>query len=281
MSCSSAVYRARIHRRRIGSKKRNGKSSSGIGVRIVALPLQCEQITAGRLAHSSRPPGVCFVPGNRRVHERGSIVSVMRSAFAFCVAACLGLCAAGAWAAGPVPGLNVTVTNTPTNPVPVTGSIGLTGNANVTVTNTGSNPLAVLTLNLDDSVRNAFQTRLVFGAGNPQTDKQFTVPTGKRLVIQSISMDVKINYPEIPEVLLELSMGGGTVVEFLPLTFAGVSRLAGGGFPEQEDYKALHTTRFLADGGTTVAVTTRPLLLGPANSTSTVINFSGYLVDMP
>jgi hypothetical protein len=28
-------------------------------------------------------------------------------------------------------------------------------------------------------------------------------------------------------------------------------------------------------------VTTRPLLLGPANSTSTVINFSGYLVDMP
>lgn len=68
-------------------------------------------------------------------------MSAIRSAFPFCLATVIGLFAAGVGAAGPDPGLNVTVTNTPANPVPVAGSLGVTGN--VTVNNTQANPVPV------------------------------------------------------------------------------------------------------------------------------------------
>src|SRR5262245_31875248 len=48
-----------------------------------------------------------------------------------------GLDVAGpALAAGPEAGINVNVVNPPTSPVPVTGSIAVTGTSNVNVTNT-------------------------------------------------------------------------------------------------------------------------------------------------
>jgi hypothetical protein len=53
--------------------------------------------------------------------------------------------------AGPDPGVNVTVTNRPSNPVPVTGSIGLSGTANVNVTNTAAAPIPVSVINATTS----------------------------------------------------------------------------------------------------------------------------------
>jgi hypothetical protein len=51
----------------------------------------------------------------------------------------------GSWAAGPPSGLDVTVTNTTTNPVPVTGSVGVSGG--VTVNNTANAPVPVINVN--------------------------------------------------------------------------------------------------------------------------------------
>jgi len=62
-------------------------------------------------------------------------MSISRSAFPFALAMGVSFFAALVWAAGPDPGLNVTVTNPPTQPVPVTGTIA--------VGNSATNPLSV------------------------------------------------------------------------------------------------------------------------------------------
>jgi len=178
-----------------------------------------------------------------------------------------------AWGAGQTPpSAPVTVVNTTANPVPVTGTIGLSGTANVTVTNTGSNPLPVVTLNLDDSVLNAFQTRVLFGGGNPQSDKEFTVPTGKRLVIQSITATVEIGVGQRPELFLRLRLGANATNHVVPLTFVGLN------FFNRDQYQALHSTRWFADGGTKVEFVARALV-GP-DTTGTDVSVSGYLVDV-
>lgn len=169
------------------------------------------------------------------------------------------------------PSAPVTVVNTTANPVPVTGTIGLTGTANVTVSNTGSNPVPTVSLNQDDKVLNAFRTRLLFGGGSPQTDKEFTVPTGKRLVIQSISVHVDLATGQKPDVFLTLPIDSGINVIELPVSFAGSDALG------RDYYKGLHQTNWVADGGTTVKAVGRTF--SGANTTSVDINVSGYLVD--
>lgn len=178
----------------------------------------------------------------------------------------------------PRPGAStpVQVVNGPSNPVPVTGTIGLTGNANVTVTNAPSNPLPVVTLNANDSALNAFQKRVLFGAGNPAADMQFTIPAGKRLVIQSIAAEVTIATGQRPEVFLALVFDGKTTTLYVPLTFAATDSGEG-----KDYYQGLHATRFFADGGTTVLVSASPIAFSPVNSVLIDMTVSGYLVDMP
>ena len=69
----------------------------------------------------------------------------------------------------PRPGAStpVQVVNGPSNPVPVTGTIGLTGNANVTVTNAPSNPLPNY---IDD--QSDEQQRYKHSQGNPAVNRK-------------------------------------------------------------------------------------------------------------
>lgn len=80
-----------------------------------------------------------------------------------------------AWAAGPDPGINVTVTNPPSKPVPV--SIQGTISSNVTVANV---PLPV-------SVVSETPVAFELVPTGDNTNPKFHVPTGQRLVIEYIS----------------------------------------------------------------------------------------------
>src|SRR5438045_1023423 len=103
------------------------------------------------------------------------------------IALILSVTGAGVWAAGPDPGLNVTVTNPPSSPVPVTlqGTSTVTGN--VAVTNT-PNVNVVNEATIRDADNPAFQP--VRGpAGGPAPDDLrphkstvtvYTGPDGKR-----------------------------------------------------------------------------------------------------
>jgi len=68
-------------------------------------------------------------------------MSGMRLAFPFSVAAICAICAANIWAAGPPDGFDVTVVNTPSQPIPVIGTIGVSGG--VTINNPASAPVPV------------------------------------------------------------------------------------------------------------------------------------------
>jgi hypothetical protein len=86
-------------------------------------------------------------------------------------------------AAGPPGGLQVDVVNTPANPVPVTGNIGLATGSSITIDNPASDPVPV------QDVREPFQ------ASSPdQTTLPFpAVPAGKRLVIEHVSVELNIS----------------------------------------------------------------------------------------
>lgn len=204
-----------------------------------------------------------------------------RHVLTLAIAALVGSTVSNAQSApDPRPGATtpVQVMNPASNPVPVTGSLELTGNAKVTVTNTDANPLPVEVLNLDDSVLNAFQTRMLFAGGNPQSEKEFLVPSGKRLVIESISVEARINKGEHPEVFLQLTSGGKLSIHYLPVNFAGSDNSS---LPK-DYYMGLHATRFFADGGTKVGVVGRPVYTSSNINTSEIdMSISGHLVQMP
>lgn len=109
----------------------------------------------------------------------------------------LFLLALQAWAEKPMP---VNVMNTPSNPVPVTGSLGLTGNANVTVTNTASNPLPVVVTALEPF--QATNSDVVNEPSLSTTITVTTVPAGKRLIVEHVSVDAGLYSPQRPQVRL-------------------------------------------------------------------------------
>ena len=163
----------------------------------------------------------------------------------------------------PGPATPVEVTNTPSNPVPVTGTLAVTT----------ATPLPIVAVNLDDTVLNAFQTRILFGSGNPQSDKEFLVPAGKRLVIQSITANADVVADQRPEVFLGLNLGGKFSVHSVPMALAGRDST-------RDVFTGLHPTRWFADGGTKVTVVCRHVSF-TANTCGLDMSISGFLVTMP
>lgn len=165
----------------------------------------------------------------------------------------------------PGPSTPVTVMNTP---LPVTGTLEITS----------ANPLPVVAVQPDDTVLNAFQKRISFGAGNPDSDKEFLVPAGTRLVIESITTEADVAVNQRPQVFLSLSLGGKNSIHYVPVTFAG--RDDGGSFPT-DTFQASHQTRWFADGGTMVRVVCRHLAFTAVNTCGLDMSISGFLVTMP
>lgn len=137
--------------------------------------------------------------------------------------------------------------------------------------NTEFNPVPVRVLNAEDPALDAFQIRILFAEGNPQTDKQFTVPDGNRLIVESITFEADVATGEKPEVFLGITLNDLRTNHWLPATFAGADG-------NRDVFMGLHSTRFFADSGSTVYVFCRPIAFGGQGGCTVDMSLSGRLV---
>jgi hypothetical protein len=226
-------------------------------------------------------------------------MAISRGLIALVILATLGA-AELAIAAGPPDGLNVQVINTPANPVPVTGSVtgsvtgtvglapgtsvGLTPGTSVMIDSTVGDPVRVR--NVNDAIQPAqaqiacISPSVTIGCG-PVTI--YTVPAGKRLVIEYASMSACM-LPGQTATLTVSTEVGSTLVHHLvnvtpPAAGPGTGAI-GCNLPAASSVTAVgQQVRLYADPGTTVTVE------GDRNSNTGAANFvfsiSGYLVDVP
>lgn len=142
------------------------------------------------------------------------------------------------------------------------------------VANTADEP--VPTRDVDNPAREPFQRFLVeqlndgeFSAGDRVS---FSVPAGKRLVIEYVSLLSVVPTGQKLRVKIDAFAGGHGSHQ---LTLSGEGSFQGG----RDDYKASHLTRIYADPGTDVFIRVA------RNSTSGIAGInasvSGYLVDVP
>ena len=102
----------------------------------------------------------------------------------------------------------------------------------------------------------------------------YTVPEGKRLVIEFVSMEAILTADQKAQLKIETTAGGANVTHNFPLTppavvFQGeavVSTLA-------------QPVRLYADAGTSVEIKARRNNIGPAFKAFFRVSISGYLVD--
>ena len=167
---------------------------------------------------------------------------------------------------------SVEVVNTAANPVPVTGTIA---GGTVQIGNTPSAPVPVL--DVASGARQPFQAFIVEalqdGENNAGDRASFTVPAGKRLVIEHVTYLEPVPAGQGRRVRLDAVADGRACRHQLLLE-------RGPGFSGgTEDVKASQPIRAYADGGTSV------IFRVSRNATSGVSGFnisvSGYLVDMP
>ena len=125
---------------------------------------------------------------------------------------------------------------------------------------------------VDNPGRHPFQIRM-FPIGNGNASTNFTVPAGKRLVIEDISVFVSIAPGSTPEVTVLTSVGGAEAFHFVPAAFAGAL------FSGDDSYDGHALARFYADPGSTVRadVHSNP----GAASIQADMSVSGYLIDLP
>jgi len=187
-------------------------------------------------------------------------------------------------AAGPAPGVNVNVVNSPTNPVPVTGSIGLSGTASVNVVNTPNVKVVntVPTVNAANPAFQPFQDEEVIGwnagSGLIGNDGTFLVPSGKRLVIEFVSFELTIptgTRPTFNSVKIVNANSNTIPISFLiPLSFQGSAFLGG---QNSDVFIGSSPTRLYADPGSTVTLSVRT---NNADNGLAEVSVSGYLVDV-
>ena len=212
-----------------------------------------------------------------------SVLSSITIAFAIGVSS--------SFAAGPTPGVNVTVTNPPSSPVPVTGSVtgsvtgtvGLTPGTSVMIDSTVADPVRVR--NVNDAIQpvQATQTCTTTAIGCGGT--LYTVPSGKRLVIEYASLSVCALPGQSAQLSISTTLGGAAVEHFVNIAppAAGPGSTSIGCNPLVNTGSSLtavgQSVRLYADAGTLVGANAdRTSNVGDANFTFSI---SGYLVDVP
>jgi hypothetical protein len=185
---------------------------------------------------------------------------------------------------------DVIVANTAANPVPTTiqgslpaisGNVAVTNTPNVAVTNTPTVNVAslptVLVQSRDEPARQPFQRFGSFQIEAPAFggNDSFTVPAGKRLVIEYVSFRSNI------------LTGANQIVSF-SLGNQGGGSIGGFGFvPQTTIDSAVSTTGFIAhepiraycDPGTSVTVTA--IRNSTVGSDTVSYTLTGYFVDLP
>ena len=163
---------------------------------------------------------------------------------------------------------NVNIANTPIVTLSGTPSVSLTGTPNVNVANTP------IVQDRDNPARQPFTYAPAgqFWIGNvPNNSFDFTVPGGKRLVIEQVSVIATLTDSTTQKLSAEVQIFGSTLTFY---RFVGTD--AG-----PTDFVASSQMRCYADAGTSVRilVTRSDTSGGGANIAS--VSLSGYLIDMP
>jgi hypothetical protein len=166
---------------------------------------------------------------------------------------------------GPPP-QDVIVINSAAQPVPVTGS--------VTVANVGSGRLLVR--DVDNPARQPFETNQNCSpsGGALGCQMSFTVPAGKRLVIEYASMHASIPAGEVAELAIGTTVAGTFVEHVLPLTPPSMPFAAGGLVA-----RVGQVVRLYADPGTVIFLNVGRSGVGTPTNFS--VSISGHLVDVP
>jgi len=164
---------------------------------------------------------------------------------------------------------DVIVANTPL-PVTVTGSAEVNG----TIAATQSGTWNVFVRDADAMAREPFQRE--FGCGADEgCATSFTVPAGKRLELEFIS--VRADVPQGNHALIEMqvSQHGLKVFHHIALTPQGFVGISLGGSPSDE-FVGTHQVRIYADPGSQVDVV---LQSSPAGAVELEGAVSGHLID--
>jgi hypothetical protein len=158
----------------------------------------------------------------------------------------------------------VLVVNDPAQPVPVEGAIH--------VENPPESPAFVR--DVDDPARSRFQAGDVclFPAGQVRCFIDLPVPSGKLLVIETISAEVFVQPGKRGRASMEVTQGANPKVYSLPLRSEGAFGLG-------EDFTGHHLVRLYADPGTEVRFFMDRSATPTAIVESGVATISGYLVE--
>ena len=172
---------------------------------------------------------------------------------------------------------SVNVSNTAANPVQVTGSVIVSNSPTVRIDTT--NPLPVR--DVDNPARQPF----VFFVDSPLNHwfstapniiLEFSVPSGKRLVIEQLSIEADLTPSASQKMrgVVRSSVGG----LFHDYAFTGTDSGQDGNF---EDFIASAQMRSYADSGTTVQIFVTRNDTSGGSLDKAEINLSGYLINMP
>ena len=164
---------------------------------------------------------------------------------------------------------NVNIANTPIVTLSGTPSVSLTGTPNVNVANTP------IVQDRDNPARQPFTYAPAgqFWIGNaPNISFDFTVPGGKRLVIEQVSVIATLTASTTQKLSAEVQIFNGS-----PFTFYRFVGTDAG----QNDFVASSQMRCYADAGISVRIlVTRSDTSGGSADVANV-SLSGYLIDMP
>jgi hypothetical protein len=169
---------------------------------------------------------------------------------------------------------NVSVVNTPTVNIGA-GSVGITGMPNVTVANTITNPVPVR--DTDNPAIQPFQTEIALDLTS-FTSKvgTFTVPAGKRLVIEFVSIFAQVNQGQKELVNIETTAGNTVASYTVVPNFYGTEVSSN---PAFDVFVGNQQMRVYADPGSTVNILVYGQLNTNALGGQTVVSLSGYLVN--
>jgi hypothetical protein len=208
------------------------------------------------------------------VQPRSQLVSVLK------IAAIVGVLGPTLVIAAPQvpPSAPVTVVNTSSNPVPVTGTVGLSGTGNVQVTNSVANPVPVSVAN---NAPNVIQITYAKDMGNllvgTNPEVIYTVPAGFRLVIEYFEIGGALQSGEVATGGIYTTVSSKPALHEI-MTPPAPSLLGGGALANQNTTES-KTVRIYADPQTDVAAQ-----VGRSDGTGhafveLVIN--GYLQPLP
>lgn len=171
------------------------------------------------------------------------------------------------------PAFDVKVINSPSQPVPVTGT--------VSVSNLGDSPLPVR--DVDNPASQPLQANIIEVPPQIPNPVLFTVPAGKRLVIEYVSADIQAASSQCvtaPRYVLRTTTGGVALNHFFNSEFTGT--LGAAANEATKAYGLSQQTRIYADPNTQVTLDIRTDAFPSCGfMVNDGIHVSGYLVDVP